>query len=762
MHRTFFPPKRDFSSLSVADLLEARDAYHVHLAHLENVVGTAIGRYRIRTTDADSRYPGAKWRSRKQAPARTLTNTVVRRWSWPCVLVFVKDWLKQEEFFKQDPDQVVPRYLYMPDGRVVPTCVILAMKQEAAPPPLQDLTFPADLVGGGYPLITEVQNQQHVASLGCLVSDGDSVYALTNRHVTGTRRVEELEGRPIFTIIRDKRERIGETDVKQIGKKLFTEVYPGWTGARAYSTLDAGLIRIDDVNYWTAQVFGMGEIDDPVDLNVDTISIDLVGCPVRAYGAGSGEMIGEIKALFYRYKSIGGFDYVSDLMIGTRAPEIPEARSAESLAQIENEKLPAPGPPLKTRPGDSGTLWFFDPKLSLADAKKAGKAGARARRLRPLALQWGGQNLMDETGESTLQFALATCLSTICRELDVDVIRDWQVGHSEYWGKLGHYKIGAKACELVIGSKLKKLMMANLGLIAFDDDAIAEGELKRIDSDRFVPLADVPDLVWRATRKKDEGNHFADMDEKGKGDFKGQTLLDLCEDPDNVDIDVWNRFYDSLSVGFKRGALPFRVWQIYNQMVRSVKAKKIDEFICAAGVLAHYGGDACQPLHVSFLHHGRPGHEDEKDVHSRYETNMLDRFAADIIGAVNQKLKAKTAKADVKGGKAAAISVIDLMRSTIKKLPPMKVINTHNAKTGAERTKHMFEVLGDKTAECLADGSLRLASLWSSAWKEGGGNDIGETKLVEQDRTDIKKLYNKKTFLEAFRLKEPGFQTAIS
>jgi len=42
-----FPPRRDYSSLSVHDLLDARDAYHVYLASLEHVVATAIGRYRI-------------------------------------------------------------------------------------------------------------------------------------------------------------------------------------------------------------------------------------------------------------------------------------------------------------------------------------------------------------------------------------------------------------------------------------------------------------------------------------------------------------------------------------------------------------------------------------------------------------------------------------------------------------------------------------------------------------------------------------------
>jgi hypothetical protein len=46
-----FPPKRDYASLSVRDLIEARDAYHLHLSHLTNVTATAIGRYRIHKDD---------------------------------------------------------------------------------------------------------------------------------------------------------------------------------------------------------------------------------------------------------------------------------------------------------------------------------------------------------------------------------------------------------------------------------------------------------------------------------------------------------------------------------------------------------------------------------------------------------------------------------------------------------------------------------------------------------------------------------------
>jgi hypothetical protein len=756
--KTFFPPKRDFRALSIKDLLEAREAYHLHLAHLENVVATAIGLYRIRRKDPDTNVEAAKdprkWRQRTDyVPARTLQNSEIEKWSWPCLLVFVDKWLQQEEIVRQNPDQVVPRFLYMPDGRVVPTCPVLAEKSKLAQPPLRNLTFSDQLIGGGYPTFTDDQQQQHVGSLGCLVTDGDAVYALTNRHVTGE------EGRPIYSMLRGEKIKIGvsakpRTEQRsQLGKRFFRDVYPGWPGARTYANLDAGLIRVDDVNYWTAQVFGVGEIDDPVDLHTDSISLDLIGCPVRAFGGASGELTGEIQALFYRYKSIGGFEYVADLLIGPREDQAP----------------------VKTLPGDSGTLWFFDPSLAAkneADEARIKESlkreDGRARRLRPLAVQWGGQTVINDEGEGSLQFALATCLSTICRELDVDVIPDWNIGHSEYWGKMGHYKIAAKACELIKDTtpamkKLKKLLMNNVGVIGFSDEAIKDGQLKKIDANQFVPLADVPDLAWRASRKLDSSNHFADMDEEGTGEFAGKTLLELCQKAENVNIDVWNRFYESIEMKPKdRGALPFRVWQLYKQMVEFVRQKKIAEFICAGGVMSHYVGDACQPLHVSRLHHGRPGHPEEEEVHSVYETKMLDRFAIDVIAGVNADIKNKKGAADVVGGHEAAVSVVKLMRKITDNLPPLEVIEAYNAESGTARLPHMWDTLKQRTTRNIAEGCLRLASLWASAWAEGGGNKILSSKLGAVDRDALKTLYDNKEFLPAYRLNDPRYAAELA
>jgi len=718
----YFPPKRDFRSLSVKDLLEAREAYHVFLSSMENVVATAIGRFRIRTKDPNARNPERAAPRGKGTP-RTLANSVVKPWSWPCVLVFVRAWSKPDKL--GSADELVPPFLYLPDGRIVPTCVVAVEPQEEAASPLANLAFPSDLIGGGYPLLIEVQGEQHVGSIGCLVTDGNVTYALTNRHVTGR------PGHKVESIIRGQRQQIGVSDEKQVGKLAFEDVYPGWPGKKMQVNLDVGLIRVDEVSRWTAQVFGIGELRTPVDLNTNTISLDLIGCPVRAFGGASGELIGEIQALFYRYRSIGGVDYVADLLIGCRPGQAT----------------------LNTRPGDSGTLWCFDPGYSPAEARNnPGEAGAHARRLRPIAVQWGGQKLMSPGGEVGLRFALATCLSTACRLLDVEVVRDWNIGLNEYWGKVGHYKIAAKACDLAPDPRLRQLLAANLDRISFDDTAISSGDLPKMGP-HFIALADVPDLVWRNSRKKDATNHFTDMDEEGQGDFRGQTLLSICADPAKVNARLWGEFYDSLSFDVpRRGALPFRIWQIFDEMITFVRQGKVAEYICAAGVLAHYVGDACQPLHISRLHHGAS--EAETKVHAIYEDTMLNRFAAEMIAGVNTQLGGSAAQGEVSDGHAAAVAAVDLMRRTLGQLPPQDILEAFNAADGRARAAYMWQVLGERTVETMADGCLVLAMLWQNAWSLGHGEAIADGQLGPVDKSTLMELYNDADFLPAMRLKE--------
>ena len=109
--KSIFPPRRDFTSLSLKDLLDAREAYHVYLAQLDNVVATAIGRYCIHQDDWYADNPPDRKRPSnvpRITAARTLANSVIRPWSWPAVLVFVRQWDQRKDL----EGNVVPSTLY--------------------------------------------------------------------------------------------------------------------------------------------------------------------------------------------------------------------------------------------------------------------------------------------------------------------------------------------------------------------------------------------------------------------------------------------------------------------------------------------------------------------------------------------------------------------------------------------------------------------------------------------------------------------------
>src|SRR5215467_5753473 len=119
--------KHTFTSLSLRDLVDARDLFHVHLMKKKNVVATAVGLYLVEKE------------SRERVEPRRLDNSIVQPgFSWPCVLVFVDDYEAATHFDTHShPDSYVPRSIYMPDGREVPVCIIEAKRDEFNPPALE-------------------------------------------------------------------------------------------------------------------------------------------------------------------------------------------------------------------------------------------------------------------------------------------------------------------------------------------------------------------------------------------------------------------------------------------------------------------------------------------------------------------------------------------------------------------------------------------------------------------------------------------------
>ena len=133
-------------------------------------------------------------------------------------------------------------------------------------------------------------------------------------------------------------------------------------------------------------------------------------------------------------------------------------------------------------------------------------------------------------------------------------------------------------------------MIANQDRVGVSDKDLIDGKLPMNNQPEFVSLADVADLVWRATRKKkDQANHFADLDQEGQGTFAGRTLMDLWfKVPASRTPQAWTAFYDAMPAepplkrvpDSHRGALPFRVAQIYEAMVSFVRAKDLPKFVC--------------------------------------------------------------------------------------------------------------------------------------------------------------------------------------
>jgi hypothetical protein len=347
----------------------------------------------------------------------------------------------------------------------------------------------------------------------------------------------------------------------------------------------------------------------------------------------------------------------------------------------------------------------------------------------------------------------------VCNLLDISVVRGWNIGLPEYWGLVGHYSIALKAIEgLSASSTVGKWMRANKTRITYDADGISEQEIRDdLDSRNFIPLADVSDEAWKAPEfKPREGpNHFADIDKKAGS---GQTLLQMCvADATKINTKFWLDYYSEVD-DKSRGLVPFRVWQIFDAMVGYAKAGKAIEFVCAGGILSHYLGDACQPLHSSHLHDGFPDGKG-KGVHTAYETKMVNHKTVTLLE--NVKASSAAPYAAVNNGHEAAAVVIELMRRTMFRISPEDLCNKYIEVAplrGPEEWDALWEAFGDGTVANMSDGAAALAHLWQEAWRVGDGNAnvTAEPKAIAFRRLVALYMdeYKAGNFIPSFTLKQ--------
>jgi hypothetical protein len=788
-----FGASSNFVSLSLKDLMEARDQFHYHLMNKKNVVATAIGLYRIRK---DEPWPNElRTKEYKHDSRRTLFNSEIRQYSWPCVYVFVSSWEYETKLADTDPVDVVPKTLYLADGRSVPVCVIEALQQEFSKDLEigRDFRAPRNLLGPGTPIINEHgQGMARMATAGALVRDGESYYVLTNRHAVGET------GTIIRALQGHRGPEIGTTAPKGLTRKEFAKVYPAFPSRNQRLLMDVGLIELDDVFAWKTDVPGIDPVGPVLDLYDNSFSLKLISMKVVGQAAVSGAIRGEIHALFYRYKAMGGWEYVSDFLIGPETygnvPALKAKEEEEKRDQNKNITLPV-------HHGDSGTVLYIEHPIEQKDAKP--KEPTKFIYY-PFALLWGKEEFFDDGEITTHPYALATSLSTALDHLDLDLVRNINLDQEYVWGWVGHYIIGRDLgvpVDLLSSPDLQAFIKTNIDILAIQPDMATENDPKVLakgDSEaHFVPLADVPDNVWKSNvnfsmgppgddgKKKrtpgpgsrgrdDNPNHFADLDLVYE---KDKTFLELNdEDPDTyLNPEAWVAYFDAMKPKYEEwaklmktpftgvkahwGALPFRVHQLFDAMVDAAKKGQPNRFLLAGGVLIHYVGDACQPLHASYLSQGNPDKVlprprspkmklQADGVHSGYEDDMIG------YGEANEKLSiklatriAKLADEDmpvIRTGYDASKAIITLIKKTHEDIEPSEIVDTWVKvlkKSKAERAPAMWDVFGDRTITVMARGTRYLAALWQAAWTAGDGDTrIGKGRPVTKQ--ELMTLYN--------------------
>jgi len=299
----------------------------------------------------------------------------------------------------------------------------------------------------------------------------------------------------------------------------------------------------------------------------------------------------------------------------------------------------------------------------------------------------------------------------------------------------------------------------------------------------FVPLADVPDYVWIASanpaRKAEAPQHFADIDIPAIDG--GLSMLEAGrKNPKKIVPAVWRDYFAGFAqagCGPEAGALPFRVWQLWNLMVAALTKKDVKTFVAAGGVMAHYVGDASQPLHCSYLHHGRlpmvtkpkgkypVAHDSdayaafkksrEAKIHGIYEERMLEIDTLAALQAIDAALANAKVKDDVKNGWGAARATFDLMSDAHDRLSPDTIIDADDPSLAeSDRATRLWAnaAVRKETIRSLAASTATLARLWASAWKQGNGKAVPKPKLRAFTEKELETLYRSKTFAPALTL----------
>jgi hypothetical protein len=165
------------------------------------------------------------------------------------------------------------------------------------------------------------------------------------------------------------------------------------------------------------------------------------------------------------------------------------------------------------------------------------------------------------------------------------------------------------------------------------------------------------------------------------------------------------------------GILPWATVQTYDSLVASLRRGAIARAESIAADLGHYVGDGHQPLHVTVNYDGQLTNND--GVHSRYETTMINTYAAQLSVTPVPAAYVNNRFAYVMAYLLVSNSLAD---SVLRADTGAKSVSGWNGSgtTPAAYTSELWNRTRSLTQREMQGATVALADLWYSSWVDAG------------------------------------------
>jgi len=238
-------------------------------------------------------------------------------------------------------------------------------------------------------------------------------------------------------------------------------------------------------------------------------------------------------------------------------------------------------------------------------------------------------------------------------------------------------------------------------------DALPENSLKRIFEMHNAELQEdavAPDEILRPRYGKAEAiRHYIDLEYYGS-----DPLAQLKPDREKME-----REYGAQTLEVS-GTLPWTIDEIARQVEQAWNKGDCAQAILLSGYLAHYLGDATQPLHTTRYYDGLP---QDRGMHSRFE-GAADRSVSEIDQLARPQVHLE------KIDSVWSSTIVELKHSHALVAVTMDADRAARRATGAKRGDDFDRALMQRempmVAQQVAEAASTLASIWLYEWNRAG------------------------------------------